>query len=210
MIMDVFDAIRTRRSHRAFKRNPVEPEKIDRILEAAHWAPSPANGQPWEFIIISESAAKEHLVDLSEKARRSGDIELHGFSYIRPLPAGEVGVPEENPAQKYSISFLKDVPVIIAVVGNPESPIRQVGPERVRDGYKYACAAAIQNMLLAAQALGLASLWFTFFDRNLVSRFLNVDPAKHLLALVCIGYPAGVIPVPQRVALSAKVRWFEP
>ncbi|MCL4474445.1 MAG: nitroreductase family protein [Actinobacteria bacterium] len=208
--MDVFDAIRNRRSHRAYQSDPVEPEKIDQILEAAHWAPSPANGQPWEFIIVTDGDARGHLVDLSEEARKSGNIELHGFSYIRPIPQAQAVETEVDPANRYSLSFLKDVPVIIAVVGDPNPPISQVGPGRVQDGYKYACAAAIQNMLLAAQALGLASLWFTFFDRELVSRFLNVNPGKHLLALVCLGYAAGEPPTPSRISLNSKVRRFEP
>ena len=208
--MNVLDAIRTRRSHRAYRKDPVEPAKIDVILEAAHWAPSPANGQPWEFVIITDPIARDRLVDLSEEARLTGKIELHGFSYIRPIPAGQEPVPDENPVKDYSISFLRDVPVIIAVCGNPEPPIQQAGPGRAEDGYKYACAAAIQNMLLAAQAQGLGSLWFTFFDRDQVSRFLNIDPARHLLALVCLGYPAGSPPAPKRVPVSVKTRRFEP
>ncbi|MHB1361527.1 MAG: nitroreductase family protein [Thermoleophilia bacterium] len=208
--MDVFEAIETRRSHRAYKSDPVEPEKIDRILEAAHWAPSPANGQPWEFIIISDPNSREHLVDLSEEARKTGNIELHGFSYVRPIPQAQPGESFENSVNRYSVSFLKKVPVIIAVVGDPNPPIKPVGPGRVQDGYKYACAAAIQNMLLAAQALGLASLWFTFFDNELVSRFLNVDPDKNLLALVCLGYAAGTPPTPGRIPASTKVRHYQP
>jgi nitroreductase len=207
--MDVFDAIRSRRSHRAFKRDPVEPEKLEQILEAAQWAPSPANNQPWEFIVISGDTGRKQLVELSEKARKAGSIELHGYSFVRPVTLSadkSEGPLEKDPFTNYSLSFLKNVPIMIAVVGNPNPTIRQAGVERVKDGYKYACAAAIQNMLLAAQAQGLGSLWFTFFDRELLSSFLNIDSGKHLVAIVCIGYPATVPPSPGRLPLKTKVR----
>ncbi len=208
--MDVFDAIRERRSHRAFSRDPVEPEMVDRILEAAQWAPSPANNQPWEFIVITGEATRARLIDLSEKARQTGKVELRGFSLIRPLP---YQVEEEEEADSglsgYSLAFLKNVPVMIVVVGNPETVVRQKDLEREHDGYKYACAAAIQNMLLAAQALGLGSLWFTLFDRELVSRLVGIDAPLHPVAIVCLGYPALNPPSPGRLPLHTKVRRIE-
>lgn len=206
--MDVFDAIRERRSHRAFEQKPVEPEKIDRILEAAQWAPSPANSQPWEFIVITDRATRSRIAALSEEARTTESVEIHGYSFIRPAPnlsdfdTGQVS----QPSQRYSLGFLENVPAMIGVVGNPHTSIRQASADRSGDGYKYACAAAIQNMLLAAQAQGLGSLWFTFFDRSMLSQFLNVPVDKHLVAMVCIGYPDAEPPSPGRYPLDEKVR----
>ncbi|MHB9111426.1 MAG: nitroreductase family protein [Thermoleophilia bacterium] len=210
--MDVFDAIRERRSHRAFEQKPVEPEKIVRILEAAQWAPSPANSQPWEFIVITDKVAKARIAALSEEARGSGSVEMHGYSFVRPGPylsedltAGQ----ERQPSQHYSLHFMEKVPVMIAVVGNPYTNVRQVTVDRSGDGYKYACAAAIQNMLLAAQAQELGSLWFTFFDRNILSQFLNVPADRHLISIVCLGYPASEPPSPGRYSLKKIVRRIE-
>lgn len=210
--MDVLDAIRNRRSHRAFDARPVEHEKIEIIIESACWAPSPANSQPWEFIVISSLASREKLYELSKTAREQGTVELHGYSYIRPLsyktPEEEENDPGKTPLKGYSFEFLKKVPVIVAVVGLPQTPIKTlVG--RVQDGYKYACAAAIQNMLLTAHAQGLGCLWFTFFDRDLVRKFLNVDPGKQLIGLVCIGYPAAEPKPPGRYPIRSKIRRFD-
>jgi len=205
--MQLFDAIRERRSHRSFSQDPVEPEKIDQILEAAQWAPSPANNQPWEFIVITGEAARMRLIELSENAHRDGRIELRGFSYIRPLPQGnEEDDAERSPVGAYSLSFLKNVPVMIAVVGDPDPTIRPKAVDMARDGYKYACAAAIQNMLLAAQDLGLGSLWFTLFDRKTLADFLHIAPHKHPVAIVCIGYADSLPPVPRRLPLHTRVR----
>lgn len=205
--MDVFKAILSRHSCRNFDGRTVEPEKIDKILEAARWAPSPANSQPWEFIVVTDKSAINRLYEHSKEAKKSGVIELRGFSYIRPLPE-KVKV-EEKPATRYSLKFLKDVPVVIGVVGIPAPTIKQGIVERTQDSYKYACAAAIQNMLLAAEDQGLGSLWFTMYDPALVSGSLRVDPSKHLLALVCIGYPAGKPSPRDRIALRQKVRWIK-
>jgi 5,6-dimethylbenzimidazole synthase len=207
--MDVFDAIRGRRSHRAFAQKSVEPEKLDRILEAAQWAPSPANSQPWEFIVITGRVPRSRIASMSEEAGRTGSIEIHGYSYVRPAPyaSDDSGTDEaKNETSKYSLSFLEDVPVMIAVVGNPDTVIRQASAGKSKEGYKYACAAAIQNMLLAAQAQGLGSLWFTYFDVNALSRFLNVPEDKHLIAIVCVGYPDSVPQSPGRSSLNQKVR----
>ncbi|MBI5870613.1 MAG: nitroreductase family protein [Actinobacteria bacterium] len=207
--MDVFDAIRDRRSHRAFEQKPVEPEKIDLILEAAQWAPSPANSQPWEFIVITDGVTRSRIAALSEEARGSGSVEIHGYSFVRPAPylSEENGSePETIPSHQYSLAFMETVPVMIAVVGNPHTSLRQASTNRPGDGYKYACAAAIQNMLLAAQAQGLGSLWFTFFDRTALSQFLNVPADKNLISIVFLGYPSADPPSPGRYPLKKIVR----
>lgn len=207
--MDVFDAIRERRSHRAFVQKSVEPEKVELILEAAQWAPSPVNSQPWEFIVITGEAARSRVADISKEARVTGSVEIHGFSLIRPAPYAsedDTDVQENHDIDNYDLSFLKNVPVMVAVVGNPESAVRHASSDRSGDGYKYACAAAIQNMLLAAHAQGLGSLWFTYFDRMVLSTYLNVPASKHLIAIVCLGYPESTPVSPGRFSRKSSVR----
>jgi len=66
-------------------------------------------------------------------------------------------------------------------------------------GYQAACAAAIQNMHLAAHALGLSSLWFTLFDKKAMREILSISTEKTPLALICIGKPkASSASVPRR------------
>ena len=75
-------------------------------------------------------------------------------------------------------------------------------------GYQHACAAAIQNMLLSAHALGLGSLWFTLFDKAPMRMILDIPEEKTPIALVCIGKPAGdVQPVPRK-SLEKVVRYI--
>ena len=66
--MDVFDAIAQRRSYRQkFRDEPIAQADVDRLIEAARWAPSPFNVQPWELLIIQEAQGKNALADLTER-----------------------------------------------------------------------------------------------------------------------------------------------
>lgn len=205
--MDIFTAIESRRSHRTFLQRPVEREKIITILKAATWAPSPVNGQPWEFIVITSESVRDQLRHLAEEALAANRMEVRGFTYIRPLP--ETVRENDQPAKRYSLGFLRQVPVIIAVAGLPGTTASHETREETVDSYKYACGAAIQNMLLAAEALGLGSLWFTAFEQALLRQCLGIDASRHLLALVCLGYPARTPAPPPRASLDAKVRWID-
>jgi 5,6-dimethylbenzimidazole synthase len=172
--MDVLAAIRERRSCRDFRSTPIPDETIEKILEAAVWAPSPMNAQPWEFIVVTNQDLKERIY-LEAEERRKSLLEKSGWKWLG----------------RYQVDFILSAPVIIAVIGNPD----KTGADRFLEGgglgYQHACAAAIQNMLLAAHALELGSLWFTLFDFDRMREILGVDSVKVPLALVCIGEAAG-------------------
>lgn len=67
--MDVFDAIQNRRSVRKYRKDPVEDEKIIKCLEAARWAPSASNRQPWHFIVVKNENTRKKLADLHAYGR---------------------------------------------------------------------------------------------------------------------------------------------
>jgi nitroreductase len=71
----------------------------------------------------------------------------------------------------------------------------KTGADRFIEGgglaYQHGCAAAVQNMLLAAHALGLGSLWFTLYDAEVMRNILGVQSGKVPLAVVCLGKPSG-------------------
>ncbi len=67
--MNVFDAMMQRRSHRgAFQKRPIAPDDLEKLIEAARWAPSPFNVQPWELTLIQEAAGKAALAEITERA----------------------------------------------------------------------------------------------------------------------------------------------
>ena len=67
--MDVLEAIRTRRSVRKFSPEPVSDEELRRVLEAARWAPSWANTQCWEIVVVRDPGKKLSLIHISEPTR---------------------------------------------------------------------------------------------------------------------------------------------
>jgi 5,6-dimethylbenzimidazole synthase len=172
--MDIFTAIKERRSCRNYLPEPVSEDTVEKILEAATWAPSPLNLQPWEFIVVTKTEVKGKIFSEAERCR-TWALEKTGWEWL----------------QSYDVDFLKTAPVIIAIVGNPKKTGVDMFQDEGRVGYQHACAAAIQNMHLAAHALGLGSLWFTFFDKKPVREILGINPEKVPLALICLGKPAG-------------------
>lgn len=175
--MDILTAIKGRRSCRTFLSEPIPEETIEKILEAAVWAPSAANNQPWEFIVILNNTIKKEISSEAEKSRKDV-FGKSGWKWV----------------DRYRVSFLEAAPVIIAVVGDPGKTGADMFLEGGGLAYHHGCAAAIQNMILAAHALGLGTLWFTLFDKAPLRRILNIPDEKDPLALICLG-KAGADPV---------------
>ena len=139
--MDVFTAISGRRSCRKFHPEAVSDADIEKILEAGNWAPSPANQQPWEFVVITNRGIKERIFSESEICKKKL-FERSGWKWL----------------EKFPIDFVKEAPVIIAVVGDPKKSGADLFlDEGAGRGYLEGCSAAVQNMMLAAHALGLGS-----------------------------------------------------
>jgi len=169
--MDIFTAINERRSCRDFLADPISPETIEKILDAASFAPSPLNLQPWQFIVITKQEVKDKIFEEAERCRDWAFKDC-GLKW----------------AGSYKSDFIKSAPVLIAVTGDP----KKTGVDFfMKEGgcvsYQYACAAAIQNMTLAAHALGLGSLWFSFFDKKNIMKILGIEKDKTLISVIILG-----------------------
>jgi nitroreductase len=179
--MDIFTTIKERRSCRKFLSDPVSEDAIEKILNAAVWAPSAANNQPWEFIVVTNNDIKKNIFSESEKCKKVL-YEKSGWKWV----------------DRYQVGFLEEAPVIIVVIGDP----KKTGADMFLEGgglaYQHACAAATQNMLLAAYALGLGTLWFTLFDKATMRKIFSIDAEKEPLALICLGKPATAFNPPPR------------
>jgi nitroreductase len=168
--MDLFTAMESRRSCRSFLEEPVDSETIEKIIQAAVWAPSPLNTQPWQFIVITSDEKKKEIFSEAERCR-DWAIGESGWKWLN----------------SYKVDFLKEAPVLIAVVGDPKKTGVDMFQEEGSVGYQLACAAAVQNILLAAHATGLGSLWFTFFGKPEIRRILDIPENKTPISLVCLG-----------------------
>lgn len=187
--MDLYTAIKTRRSHRLYKPDPVPREVLERVCEAALWAPSGTNLQPWEITVLT-GQPRDHFVALASQAAE--DIEPKLRQLFRD---------EQVAFVKQFFKNLGGAPVVVAVtVWRDADPFTQ-------ETYIQSGAALMQNLLLAAEAEGLGTCWMSGVlsrERELLA-FLELED-RHLLAITPIGYSAKTPPVVPRK--DRPVRWL--
>lgn len=171
----VYKAIYNRRDIRTFSAHPVEEEKITRILNAAHHAPSVGFSQPWNFILIDSAEVKEQLAWAADKERRALAIHYEGERETKFL-----GLKVEG---------LKEAPLTICVTCDPtRGGTHVLGRNSIPETDMLSTACAIQNMWLAACAEGLAMGWVSFYKKNDVRNILDIPPHIDPTALISIGY----------------------
>ncbi len=178
--MELMEAIKGRRSVRAFSDAPVGDEDIAAIIEAATWAPSPLHGQPWSFVVIKSAEAKGEVKRRCQQALQ-GVVDAGGPDWVK----------------KYSFDFLDQAPLYVAVFYNPKKG--GLGPYFNQPlGAMAAAAAAVQNLMLAAYERGLGSLWLTFFDPAVMARALGAPDDLELVGIVPLGVPSRETKAPPR------------
>lgn len=179
--MELFQAIRERRSCRDFDPRPVEEEKLWSVIEAGGWAPSVMNLQPWRFLVVKNPEVKRRIKDSAELTRRYL-FEASGWKWV----------------SKYSVDFLEQAPVLIGVVGDPKNTGGDAFLAGRGEGYAMSCCAAVQNMLLAAHAMGLTTLWYTLYEKDKIKEILDIPAGLDLVSIVVLGYAAKEPPAVRR------------
>lgn len=174
--MDVMTAIKNRRSIRKYKSDPVPDDLIKELLESARWAPSWANTQCREFIIVKDKTIKEQLVEtLSEwNPARQG---------MREAPVLIVAC-----AKLKRAGFRKGE--LITDKG---------------DWFMFDTALALQNLTLTAYSLGLGTVHIGAFDAKEAGKILDVPEHITVVELIPVGYPAEEPEAPPRKELSTFV-----
>ena len=180
----VLDVVRERRSVRRYLDKGVPEERVDQVLEAARWAPSPHGRQPWRFAVIHRRATKERLVEAMGKEWRS-NLEMDGQ---------EAEVVEKRLAG--SRQRLLNAPVLVLLCLYLEDLDAYPDPDRQANETTMAAqslGAAAQNMLLAAYELGLDAGWMCapLFAPETVNGALGLDPKLVPHALLTLGYAEG-------------------
>ena len=189
--MDLFTAIKERRSCRSFLPDPVSDADLETIIGAAINAPSPINSQPWNFVVITAGETKEKIH--SEAVRcRNFLLETSGWRWLG----------------KYDLEFLRKVPAMIAVIGNPKKSGADIFMEGGAGAWREACAAAVQTMMLAAQSVGLSTLWFTMFDKGNIKQLLGIEGEAVPLAIVMVGKAAAAVEATPRKSFEEVVRYI--
>ncbi len=191
--MNTLEAIRSRRSIRRFKPDPLPEDALREILTAAILAPSGKNAQPWRFVVVREDKRTE-MVDVMRAgiaARKAEGI---------PLGSSE-----------WAAKVMQQASVTVFVFNaDEEAPF---GPRNFGDVFGnrvdvQSIGAAIQNMLLAAQELGVGSLWICdiFYAYGEFCRWLEMP--YQLIAAVSFGYADEAPTARPRKGLDEVTRWL--
>lgn len=179
--MDVVEAIRERRTVGAFTEQPIERGLIEELIDAAVWAPNHKHTEPWRFHVVS-GAARDDLAGAV-----MAELEANGAS------------PAKDPRAK-----LKRAPLFIAVTqaGEPDNPVRDL------EDYA-ACCCAVQNLMLAAHARGLATKWSTgaLAESLAAKRWLGVADSDRIVAYLYIGYAPDSARIPTPARKPAQITW---
>ncbi|NPV91497.1 MAG: nitroreductase [Firmicutes bacterium] len=186
--MEVLQAIKERRSYRSYLDRPVEEEKLQAVLEAGRWAPSVMNLQPWRFIVIKDQDIKDRLKKSCQETLQK-IYQASGWGWV----------------SRFSLEFLSQAPVIIAVTGDPQKTGADQFILETGRGYAFSCCAAVQNMHLIAHALGLGTLWFTLYENDKVKGILDIPKELDVVSMVVLGYPAGTAAQVKRKPLEEMV-----
>jgi nitroreductase len=202
---DLFEIIRTTRSMRRLKPDPVPAELIHRILDAGTRAPSGGNMQRWRFLVVTDPKVK---ATVGAYYKRAWD-EIVSPRYRSGEPAP--GTSRERfdrmlGAAQYLADHIHEAPVWIVPCLEGANPSRTAGSS---------IYPAVQNMLLAARALGLGATLTTLylrFERDVEAVF-GLPADVHTYAILPIGYPRGRFGPVRRAPLAEVVyqdRWGQP
>lgn len=172
---EFIQTIKSRRSVRNYKPEQIKQHELDMIIEAGIYAPSAGNDQPWHFTVVQNRELLDHI---NKKTREL--MVLSDDEWIRNM----------GKSPDFLVTY--NAPTLIIVSGR----------ENAYD-YKTDCAAAIENMLIAAHTLNIGSVWL-----GLVRRYLGLRDEMNKLAIpegyvpfygFVLGYPEGLPPAaPER------------
>ncbi len=183
----------SRRNVRKYKSDPVPDDFVVKMIEAARWAQSGGNGQPWEFIIIKNKKTKDKIVDIYQEyheavwqIERTRARELRHLAYLD-------GPPTDTPG-------FKAAPVFIIVLGDRRTAQASILATHFLHNEGGADAHFLKNMAnatqilqLAAASLGLGSMWVSINEitEGPLRKLLDIPEELFIHTIVPVGYPAG-------------------
>lgn len=189
--MNAYEAIVTRRSTRNYKTDVVEPEKLQKVIEAGRYAPSGGNNQTNHFFVIQKSDVIAKLVSLVETAFANTEVYDGMYASLK----NSIML-----SKRGGYSFCYNAPVLIVVANQKDYGNNMAD-----------CACAIENMMIEANELDLGSCWINQL------RWLNEEPSllaymqelgmkenERVYGGMILGYAATEDGSPNRKALERK------
>lgn len=193
----IYKVIRERRDMRHFIPGPIDPAVLQRLLQAAHHAPSVGLMQPWRFIQVKDSARREalHRCVEAERQRTAAALGEQQDQFLRLKVQGILDCAE----------------VLVAAL--PDGREKYIFGRRTMPEMDLASVAcAIQNMWLAARAEGIGLGWVSIYDPQELKALLGMPADSHPIAILCLGHVADFYDEPMLVtegwAMEAPLEQF--
>lgn len=204
----LLELLKNRRSIRRFKPDPIPDEYVDKIIEAARWAPSGFNTQPWEFVVVKKPELKNRIVELVEQyfAQRT-EMESAREPWLGSPWKGSGGREMD-----YSTA-----PIFIVLFGDTRTKLGLPMGVRYNQNmnqtiYLSSLANAFIYMHLAATTLGLASQWVSGVQlphaHCLIKKLLGIPGEMEIYDMMAVGYPA-MKPRPKLMREKAKMIHYD-
>lgn len=174
-VADLYDVIHRRRDVRAeFTGAPIPPPALERVLTAAHAAPSVGLSQPWDFVLVRDKPTRTAF---HQHVHTERDVFAHTL--------------DADAAARFArikIDGILESTLSIVVTYDPERGSPAVlGRHAIADAGLYSVCLAIQNLWLAATAEGLGVGWVSFYRENFLSSLLGIPPGIRPVAWLCLG-----------------------
>jgi 5,6-dimethylbenzimidazole synthase len=150
---------------------PVSDDEIQRILQAAIWAPSVGFSQPWRFVVIRDALIKQQVAESFAKENKKA---AHLFDE------------KQQQYQQLKLEGIHEAPVNIAVFYEPlDSPV--LGQTSMQEMGEYSVVCAVQNMWLMARAMNIGMGWVSILNPGDVNHVLSAPDHNKLVAYLCVG-----------------------
>jgi nitroreductase len=215
--MDIFETIKNRRSIGKMTEQRPSRKQIERILEAATHAPNHHKVEPWKFFVLAGQSRvelgnvmarslAERLSDTTKVTPNASNV-TPSVSNVTPN-ASNVTLSEAKGLSilnKERTKLLRSPVVLIAAAEHPQKP-NVLAIENIE-----AVAAAVQNMLLVAEEMGLAAMWRTgdaSYDPH-IKQWLGLAPEDHIVAFVYLGFPAIQKLERRPTSFEEKTTWLD-
>lgn len=177
----VYRTIYARRDIRRFRDEPIPEDTLERMLRAAHHAPSVGFSQPWDFLLVRDGETKAEIADVAERA-----ISAAQAAYEEP---------QRSEFGQLKLEGIEESPVNLCVTCDPTRGAPHVlGRSSMRETDVYSTCLAVQNLWLAARAEGVGVGWVSFLYPAEVREILDVPKHVRPVAYLCLGYPEDDFP----------------
>lgn len=181
--MHVLEAIERRHSVRTYSDRPVDPAILRKLVEAAHQAPSSRNLQPWEFIVVTDPAVKR---ELRVAANDQAQVEEAGAVFVclgslHQQDALADRIERSIPADATPERIARSMRTVYRMRHDEQLRMMHV----LTNTY-----IGISFLVLAAEALGLSTVWMGGFDAERVKEILLIPEGFYVASLVSVGYPS--------------------